>query len=56
MPVPHDDSPATVEQQLRDGSWIPTPTPRQALIASIRVRSQIAAMAAAEAAEHDRIA
>jgi hypothetical protein len=56
MPTPHDDSPLTVEQQVRDGSWIPTPTPRQILVASIRVRSQIAAMAATDTIEHDRIA
>ena len=56
MPVPHRDATTTVEHQLRNGSWIPTPTPRQVLVASIRVRNRIEAMLAAETADQDKTA
>jgi hypothetical protein len=55
MPTP-DDSVGAVERQLREGSWVPTPTPRQVLVASVRVRNRIAGAIATGAAESNRIA
>jgi hypothetical protein len=45
------DSVGSVERQLRDGSWVPTPTQKQVLAASVRVRNRIAEALTADNAE-----
>ena len=50
MPIT-SDSVGAVERQLREGSWVPTPTPRQVMVASVRVRSRIAEALTADTAE-----